>query len=59
MSKINNAEVCSAAKQRPSGRTKTEPISSAQYIARLIEVAPKLTAEQRLRLAVLLSGGVA
>ena len=56
---INNAEVSSAESKRPSGRTKTEPISSAEYVARLIEVAPELSAEQVLALGVLLSSGVA
>ncbi len=57
MLEINNAEVYSAMNKGPSGRVKTEPISIV--VARLIEVAPELSAEQVLALGVLLSSGAA
>ena len=59
MLEINNAEVPSAANKGPSDRVKTLPISSAEFVARLVKVAPELTAEQVLALGVLLSGGAA
>ena len=59
MLEINNAEVPSAANKGPSDRVRTLPISSAEFVARLIKVAPELTAEQVLAFGVLLSGGVA
>ena len=59
MLEINNAEVPSAANKGPSDRVKTLPISTAEFVARLIEVAPELSAEQVLALGVLLSSVVA